>query len=280
MKKKVLFFVILSINLFLWATEIKYDTAFNKKTDFPVFSYFTGAGYSYPSGGEVFAGFYDYEPYYIQQNLFFKTIKIKTGERVFISYVEIPAFGSDFSAGYEYGVENTLFGLLNTFSYARTDVGKFNYEKIGYSLVQGALPTFFNFSFQNIYYNEIANLKLNIKLMRGFELPVTFQADSFTAKGVLDFGLFNCFYSGVELLSFDKYYLDSFSMGACFYKNKIFPAVEFTIPLNICDQDISAGVRIGMDNSNPFSLYLINRNIKLPIVIFFNKDGGGLFVRL
>ena len=66
-------------------------------------------------------------------------------------------------------------------------------------------------------------------MMRGFELPVTFQADSFTAKGILDFGLLNYFYSGVELLSFDKYYLDGFSMGACFYKDKFFPAVEFTV---------------------------------------------------
>ncbi|BBE31965.1 hypothetical protein OSSY52_21060 [Tepiditoga spiralis] len=212
------------------------------------------------------------EPFLKEQNLFFKKIKVKTGEQNFSFFLDIPTYNSEMGIGFKYNTYNSILLGIIKYDYFNT----FNFKSNNYYIFQGfntyfSIPTITIGSFNNFFLNinsEVYSFsRIGFKLQRFLELPL-----------FLNFG--RNFETGIQVLSFDKYYSTGIFGGISYNKNKIYVLGDISTKLNLLKKDFIVGFGLMYNEEYKYRIYLISDTKNFPIYIYFNECGGGIFAEL
>ncbi|PNR95174.1 hypothetical protein [Petrotoga olearia] len=209
-------------------------------------------------------GYFDYHSLYIENKIFNRTIKLKSGESFFKAFVNLPVYNSEFGLGYEYKLENNFLGVLTLKNFQRVEVKNFDHDIYNFTQAKFNVPSYaignlFLFNNKNINLFEV-----KARIYRPLEIPISL-------------GYSNGFYFNIPIVNLDLYYVDTIEVGMSLIQQKWYPNIGFSIPINIFDQHLHMGTRIAFGQDFFYEFYLYNENLKLPLLFSFNEKGGSLF---
>ncbi len=209
-------------------------------------------------------GYSDYHSLYIENQLFNRTIKLKSGESFFKVFMNVPVYNSEFSVGYEYKLENNFLGVLAVKNFQRVEVKNvdhaiYNFTQAKFNAPSYAIGNLLLFNMKNINLFEV-----KAQIFRPVEIPIIL-------------GYSNGLYLNIPLVNLDSYYVDTIDLGVSLIQQKWYPNIGFSIPMNVFDQQLHIGTRIAFGQDFFYEFYLYNENLKLPLLFSFNEKGGGLF---
>lgn len=209
-------------------------------------------------------GYYDYKPIYIENKVFNRTIRLKSGESFFKAFFSIPLYNEDFGLGYEHRFENSILGALSINHFQRMEAKNHSHNFYNFTMATFNIPSY---AIGNLEFLSMANLsifEITSLLYRPVNIPILL-------------GYSQGFYINYPLVSLDRYYVDTLDFGVSFIEGKIYPNLGFSFPINILEQKLHFGSRITFGNDFHYQFYLYNQNLKVPLIITFNEKGGGLF---
>ncbi|KLO24523.1 MULTISPECIES: hypothetical protein [unclassified Marinitoga] len=202
--------------------------------------------------------------FYKTQQIFFKKVKLKTGERVF-----------DLDIGYD--LNNNSFILSTTikkykndlisknFSYSYTSVFKSGSEKRGIALNKILIPTIIKSSIFSTDYNEYYISNYSFQLQRYFTLPFII--------GISELG-----YSfSIPIGIFENRYLSGYYSYGILYKDEISPFLNFQTPIKINKSDYYFGMQLKMKEKSNFIVFFSRLDMNNTFSLIFTKDGGSFF---
>jgi len=209
-------------------------------------------------------GYADYRGLYVENKLFNRTIKLKSGESFFKVFVNIPVYNSEFGLGYEYKLENNFLGVLTLKNFQRVEVKNVDHDIYNFTQAKFNAPSYAIGNLFLLNNNNINLFEVKARMYRPIEIPFSL-------------GYSNGFYLNIPLVNLDSYYVDTINIGASLIQQKLYPNIGFSIPMNIFDQQLHIGTRIAFGQDFFYEFYLYNENLKLPLLFSFNEKGGGLF---
>ncbi|PNS00836.1 hypothetical protein X927_02460 [Petrotoga mexicana DSM 14811] len=209
-------------------------------------------------------GYSDYNSLYIENKIFNRTIKLKSGESFFKMFVNVPVYNSEFGVGYEYKLENNFLGVLTVKNFQRVEVKNvdhdiYNFIQAKFNAPSYAIGNLFLFNNKNMNLFEV-----KAQIFRPVEIPISL-------------GYSNGLYLNIPLVNLDSYYVDTIDIGASLIQQKWYPNIGFSIPVNVFGQQLHLGTRIAFGQDFFYEFYLYNENLKLPLLFSFNEKGGSLF---
>lgn len=260
MKKLIIFFFVLfSIVSFSYISyePIKPDIDSKGLSISAFTSNFDGVG--------IELSYYDYNSLFIENTIFNRTIRLKTGESLFKAFVDIPIYNEKFSLGYEYKIENQLFGVVNIKNLQRIEVQQNNYSIHNLSLAEFNIPTYALGNLIFLKLNDFNYFKLTSLLYRPLQIPISI-------------GYSNGFHIDIPLVNFDNYYLDSLDIGISYIEENFYPNITFSFPANIFEQNLHIGARFAVGQDIFYEFYVFNKNLQFPLLVTLNNKGGGIFI--
>jgi len=206
---------------------------------------------------------YDNDFLYSENQIFGRTIKIKKGFRYFNFFINIPLNSEPFGMGYEERKKDSLFGVVNTLKFTRTEVFTGGYSIKDYNLLEFFVPSYLKGSFFVAKNDTNSFIKLNLELQRWFKVP-------FRITGSDDFSV------DLKLVNFDKYNNEGLGLGIS-YDAGFFPVffTDFTLP--IFNQDFLIGLKAELKHDFGYEIYVVNKNLKFPVLFLIDENSGGLF---
>ncbi|WP_129408573.1 hypothetical protein [Marinitoga lauensis] len=215
----------------------------------------------------------DKNEFFTYQKVFFKKIKLKTGERYF-----------GLNIGYDFERNSIVLStkvkkykndlISKRFSYSYISVFKNGSEERKIGLDRYLIPTvakvsIFSTSYDNLNFsNSISNY--GIQLQRYFTIPFVI--------GNSDLG-----YSfSIPIGIFDNKYMSGYFAYGVLYKEKYFPFFNFQVPFKINKNEYYMGMQLKMANDADFLVYLSKLSIDNPfsVILKLNENGkfeGGFF---
>ena len=207
-----------------------------------------------------------------EKNLFFKKVKIKTGEQNFNFFLDIPIYNSKVGIGFKYNIYNNILMGLIKYDYFNI----LNFKSDVYSIYQSlntyfSIPTVVIGSINSVFLNnnnEVYSFsRIGFKTQRVFELPL-----------FLNFG--RSIETGIQLLSFDKYYSTGLFTGISYNKSKLYALGDISTSFNLLKKDFIIGFGFMYNEDYKYRFYLISDTKSFPIYFYFNECGGGIFAEL
>ncbi len=206
---------------------------------------------------------FDNDFLYTENKIFGRTIKIKKGFRYFDFFINIPLNNNKFGIGYEERKKDSMFGVLNTLRFSRTEVFTGGYSKLNYNLYEFFIPTYLKGSAFGVNNDTNNFMKLNINLQRWFTIP--FRID------VSDDYSFS-----IKLVNFDKYNNEGMGIGIS-YDEQYFPIFFTDFSLYLFEQDLLVGLKAELKNDFGYEVYVVNKNLNIPLIFMIDEDSGGIF---
>jgi hypothetical protein len=165
--------------------------------------------------------------------------------------------------GYEERKKDSLFGVVNSLKFTRTEVFTGGYSIKDYNLLEFFVPSYLKGSFFVAKNDTNSFIKLNLELQRWFKVP-------FRITGSDDFSI------DLKLVNFDKYNNEGLGLGIS-YDAGFFPVffTDFTLP--IFNQDFLIGLKAELKHDFGYEIYVVNKNLKFPVLFLIDENSGGLF---
>lgn len=220
--------------------------------------------YGFNNNYKIQLNIFDNNLLYTENKIFGRTIKIKKGFRYFDFFINLPINNNEFGMGYEQRKRDSLFGVLNTLSYERTEVYTGDYSKMNYNLYEFFIPSYIKGALFSVGNNSNSFIKLNFELQRWVKIPFRFSYSD-------DFNL------SFKLVNFDKYNNEGMGIGLS-YNGDFFPSVFTDFSLKILDQDLLIGLKADLKNQIGYEIYIVNKNLNIPVVFLMDENSGGIFV--
>ncbi|MGM0639864.1 MAG: hypothetical protein ACQESN_00370 [Thermotogota bacterium] len=206
---------------------------------------------------------FDNDLLYTENKIFGRTIKVKKGFRYFDFFINIPLNNSQFGMGYEERKKDSLFGVLNTLKFSRTEVFTGGYSKLNYNLYEFFIPTYVKGAAFGVNNDTNNFMKLNVQLQRWFKIPMRIDISD-------DYSL------SLKIVNFDKYNNEGMGIGIS-YEDGFFPIFFTDFPLSLFDQDLLIGLKAELKNDFGYEIYLVNKNLNIPMIFMMDEDSGGIF---
>ncbi|UYP00215.1 hypothetical protein OF820_00695 [Oceanotoga sp. DSM 15011] len=212
--------------------------------------------------------FNDLHRSFITQKIFFREVKIKTGERLFSAFLNIPIYNSNFVFGYEMRSSNDLLGIIKSNSFSRTEVFTGGFHEYSYSFNKVLVPGYFKGGLSLISFDEINSYRFDGYSDKYFKLPITlgFRNDTFV--------------SGIKIDTLDKYYTNFLGIGFGINNLNIYPYIFSYYGFEFLNHDFEFSLNAVFKEPLDYEIYLVDKDFDLPLIIYFSSNGGGIFFEL
>ncbi|SHF00075.1 hypothetical protein SAMN02745164_01578 [Marinitoga hydrogenitolerans DSM 16785] len=271
--KKVLIIMMIILSLNVFSLNVSSENIYVSKEIINISDFSDiGVWISYSIDKDLFkmnmptAGinFNDRNVFFTTQKVFFRTIKLKVGERY---------FNVDF--GYDFEKNSIMLAttvkkykndlISKSFSYSYKSVFKGGSNSRTISLTKTLIPTVAKFSSFSTGYNNMDISNYGVELQRYFTIPLVIGVSNLGYSLSLPIGVFD-----------DKYISGYFAYGIL-YKDEFSPFFNFQSPLRVNKADYYMGLQLKMSNDSNFLIYFSKLNIDNPFTILITKNGGSFF---
>jgi|GEM_PF-5998451 len=266
------FFIILTllfwVNLF---PEIIYQPfKIDYKKDLNDFSFYLRA-----DNTESYSFGIKYENYkilYTEQKIFKRTIKLKSGERSFVSGVNFPVYNGNYSGFFQYGYTNKqLLGIISENIFIKTEYNQNGFKNFISGNLRVKAPNIINFTAETSYYDDNITKKDNF-----FSIATYINIPKFLKSYYINDYTSGHFYSGIILGENSE---KGLSLGIA-SGEKIVPAVGLNFNIEISGKKYEISSKLYFEEKTDFNILIKYSDIKMPVLLMISKDGCGIFAEL